>query len=226
MHGRCNARPTVAFTAAERHSVLTGDKLCCLMTAARVWTTCLESLRSRASTENRTSEWPLDLSDSQPAAPQQLPSEKYAIMQSIISSVLTLGDLSRPSRWPWQLQSKSSLNPVYKIQPVVKPVVQPGWQPAVSCLTNTVWQTRFDNRVERTDCWQPVWQRGLTSGCIVYTNIYPVVKPVWQPYWLQVVSCKRGFNITVLVTNIYLPSLFHKISNAIFTARRTCNAYA
>ena len=40
---------------------------------------------------------------------------------------------------------------------------------------------------------------GLTTGCIVYTNIYPVAKPVWQPVWQQVVSCKRGLTVTLVV---------------------------
>jgi len=31
-HGLCDARPTVPFPAAERHRLLAGTRLCCLMT--------------------------------------------------------------------------------------------------------------------------------------------------------------------------------------------------
>jgi len=67
------------------------------------------------------------------------------------------------------------LNPVYRIQPVVKPVVKPVWQP-VKCL-NTRYNrlsTRLSNRLSNPLC--------LTTGCVLYANIQPVV------------SCKRGIN--------------------------------
>jgi len=35
-HGQCDARPTVAFPAAEHHRPLTGTKLYCLVTEAHV----------------------------------------------------------------------------------------------------------------------------------------------------------------------------------------------
>jgi len=64
------------------------------------------------------------------------------------------------------------LSPVYTIQPVVKQV----WQP-VECLHT--WYNRLSNPLSK----------GLTTGCIVYTNIQPVVKPVWQPVRQTAVSC-------------------------------------
>jgi len=38
--GHCDSRPTVTFPAARHHSQLVGTKLCCLVTDARVLTTC------------------------------------------------------------------------------------------------------------------------------------------------------------------------------------------
>ena len=38
--GLCDARPTVTFPAAGHHLPLTATKLYCLVTEARVWTTC------------------------------------------------------------------------------------------------------------------------------------------------------------------------------------------
>ena len=35
-HGQCDARPTVTFPAAGHHRALTGTKLYCLVTEARV----------------------------------------------------------------------------------------------------------------------------------------------------------------------------------------------
>jgi len=39
-HGQCDARPTVTFSAARHHRPLAGTKLYCLVTQARVLTTC------------------------------------------------------------------------------------------------------------------------------------------------------------------------------------------
>jgi len=39
-HGQCDGRSTVTFPAAGHHRLLTGTKLYCLVTEARVWTTC------------------------------------------------------------------------------------------------------------------------------------------------------------------------------------------
>jgi len=37
MHGQCDARPTVTFTATRHHCLLTGTKLYCLVTEAHVY---------------------------------------------------------------------------------------------------------------------------------------------------------------------------------------------
>ena len=49
-----DARPTVTFPAAERHHLLTGTKLYCLVTEARVRTTCPRSLPGNAPGRSRT----------------------------------------------------------------------------------------------------------------------------------------------------------------------------
>ena len=45
MHGQCDPRPMVTFPAAGHHRPLTSTKLYCLVTEARVWTTCQWLLR-------------------------------------------------------------------------------------------------------------------------------------------------------------------------------------
>ena len=64
---------------------------------------------------------------------------------------------------------------------------------------------------------------GLTTGCIMYTNIYPVVKPVVKPVWQQVVSCKRGFRVT-LVSRVTARSLQNNIVGYVPpSGERSCN---
>ena len=54
MHSHCNARLTVTFPAIRYHRPLTGTNLYCLVTEARVQTTCLRLLHDRRTTESRT----------------------------------------------------------------------------------------------------------------------------------------------------------------------------
>jgi len=95
-------------------------------------------------------------------------------------------------------------------------------------VVQPVWQTRFENRVERTDCsFNTIVQPGLTTGCItrytclsnrmfVYT-IQAFWQPVWQRVWQPVVSCKQGFsNSRLSVTRHIRPkSLPHQDMSAL-----------
>jgi len=57
-----------------------------------------------------------------------------------------------------------------------------------------VWQTQFDNRVERTATVRSTGcQTGLTTGWMFVHTIQAVVKPVWQRVWQPVVSCIQTF---------------------------------
>jgi len=44
MHGRCDSRLTVTFSAADHYRLLAATKVYCLVTEAHGWTTCLELL--------------------------------------------------------------------------------------------------------------------------------------------------------------------------------------
>ena len=52
-HGQCDARPTVTFPAAWHHRPLTGNKLYCLVTEARVCVNNLPKVVTLAGTQTR-----------------------------------------------------------------------------------------------------------------------------------------------------------------------------